>query len=228
MVAQAQWISSVIQGAAKNECSLGEDDLFIDRARAGDEAAFENLVRKYDKRVLGITAKFFRQPDVREDITQEVFIKVYQRLEAFRTGEPFMPWLTKITLNTCYDHLRQMKRRKELKLSEITDEETAWLDRQRSSLAIEAFKSEGERENAADLAEKVLGTLAPDDQMVLLLYERDGLSTAEIAQVMGWSRANVKVRLFRARRALRRTLERLLGSIQLEERMEHHEAVSRD
>jgi RNA polymerase sigma-70 factor (ECF subfamily) len=210
MVARAQWISGVRQKTSETtEHLLMEDDQLINQARAGDETAYEQLVTKYGKRVLSIAARFFRHPDVREDIAQEVFIKVYQSLDMFRPGEPFEPWLTKIALNTCYDHLRQIKRRKELKFSEITEEEAAWLDRQRSEQAMSAFEDEQAREAAARLAEKVLETLAPDDRMALLLFERDGLSTAEIAEILGWSRANVKVRLFRARRALRQTLEHI-------------------
>lgn len=221
MEAQLLWFSSVGEGPFEiEEPPLREDDYLIGQVRAGDEVAFEQLVMKYGKEVLGIAARFFRQADVREDIVQEVFIKIYQSLDAFRPGEPFEPWLRRIALNTCYDHLRQMKRRKELKFSEITDAEADWLDQQRSDQAMEAFEEEQAREVAAGLAEKVLETLAPEDRMALLLYERDGLSTAEIARVMQWSRAKVKVRLFRARRALRRTLQQLLGPTSTRERIQ--------
>jgi RNA polymerase sigma-70 factor (ECF subfamily) len=212
MEAQAQLIGLAKERTSETvEPMLVEDERLISQARAGDELAFEQLVTKYGRRVLGIAARFFRQPEAREDIAQEVFLKVYQSLDVFRRGEPFEPWLTTITLNTCYDHLRQMKRRKELKLSEICEEEIAWLERQRFDQAMKTFESERAREIAAGLAEKVLETLSPEDRMVLLLYERDGFSTAEIARIMGWSRANVKVRLFRARRAMRQTLEQIEG-----------------
>jgi RNA polymerase sigma-70 factor (ECF subfamily) len=213
MAALEQQVSGVRKRTFEIEPSSPvKEGHLIDRARAGDEAAFEQLVAAHGKRVLSIAARFFRQPDVREDIAQEVFIKVYQSLDSFRIGEPFEPWLTRITLNACYDHLRQIQRRKELKLSEITEDETAWLERQGSALAMKTFEQDREREVAAGLAEKVFDTLSPDDRMALLLYERDGFSTAEIAQVLGWSRANVKVRLLRARRSLRRSIEELLSS----------------
>jgi RNA polymerase sigma-70 factor (ECF subfamily) len=190
---------------------LGDYEL-VGRVLAGDEPAFEELVAKYGKRVLGIAARFFRQPEVREDIVQEVFIKIFQSVGSFRRNEPFEPWLTRITVNTCYDHLRQMHRRKELTFSHITNQEAEWLNRQYSLHAVEVFEREEQRRVAAELAEKILATLSPEEQMALLLYERDGLSTAEIANVMGWSRTNVKVKLFRARRALRKTLDQILGA----------------
>lgn len=198
------------------EDPLTEDDQLVARARKGDEAAFERLVEKYARRVFDTAARFFRQPEAVEDIAQEVFLKVFQSLDAFQPGKSMEAWLFTITVNTCYDHLRRMKRRREWKFSELTPEEATWLDQHRLAEAVGAFERERERDIAAGLAEKVLDTLSPEDRMALLLYERDGFSTAEIARMMGWSRANVKVRLFRARRALRQTLERLLDATHVE------------
>ncbi|MBI3951487.1 MAG: sigma-70 family RNA polymerase sigma factor [Acidobacteria bacterium] len=187
-----------------------DDGELIDRARDGDEQAFEELVNKHSSRVLSIAARFFRQPELREDIVQEVFIKVFQSLSSFQPGAPFEPWLTRIAVNACYDQLRRAQRRKELMFSEITDQEADWLNRHYSLQSVELFEQEEQRKVAAGLAEKVLTTLVPEDRMALLLFERDGLTTAEIARALGWSRTNVKVRLFRARRALRKTIEQLV------------------
>jgi RNA polymerase sigma-70 factor (ECF subfamily) len=185
------------------------DDELVERSLAGDSEAFEMLVRRYSRAVFNLAGRFFRQPEMREDITQETFIKAYQALRTYRRGASFERWLMKITVNTCYDELRRMKRRPEFSLADLTDDELAWLEDMFSKPAMEIFEQQRRREQAAELAERLLQTLAPEDRMVMLLYERDGLSTAEIAQMTGWSRSKVKIRLFRARRALDKRIHRL-------------------
>jgi RNA polymerase sigma-70 factor (ECF subfamily) len=190
------------------------DDELVERTLAGDRDAFDMLVTRYSRSVFNLAGRFFRQPEAREDITQETFIKAYQSLHTYRRGASFERWLMRITINACYDELRRLKRRQEFNLADLTDDEVRWLEDALAKPALEKFEQAERNEQAAALAEKLLQALSPEDRMVMLLYERDGLSTAEIAEITSWSRSKVKVRLFRARRALEKRIRRLLTAVE--------------
>lgn len=197
----------------RSEVDIHDDEL-VERSLAGDHEAFDMLVTRYSRSVFNLAGRFFRQPEAREDITQETFIKVYQSLHTYRRGASFERWLMKITINACYDELRRLKRRQEFNLADLTDDEMRWLEDALARPALEEFEQTQRNEQAAALAEKLLQTLSPEDRMVMLMYERDGLSTAEIAEMMSWSRSKVKVRLFRARRALEKRIRRMLATVE--------------
>ncbi len=190
-----------------------DDEELVERSLAGDADAFEMLVKRYGRAVYNLAGRFFRQPEMREDIAQETFLKAYQALHTYRRGASFERWLMKIALNACYDELRRVKRRREFSLADLTEDERTWLEDALAKPAFELFEQRERRAEAAALAEKLLASLRPEDRMVMLLYERDGLSTAEIGQLMGWSRSKVKIRLFRARRALDRRLRQMMRRV---------------
>jgi len=200
------------EGIAKERSPITDDEA-VKQCLAGDREAFEVLVERYSRAVFNLTGRFFRQPELREDIAQEAFIKAYQSLHTYRRGASFERWLMRITVNACYDELRRMKRRQEFTLADLTDDETAWLEEALSKPAMQGFEKKQRSERAAALAEKLLHSLAPEDRMVMLMYERDGLSTAEIAELTGWSRSKVKIRLFRARRVLDKRVRRLSHAV---------------
>ena len=178
------------------------------RARDGDEPAFEELFLRHRRRVALIASRFFRRREQIEEVVQETFAKAFFALGEFsnRQGGSFAAWLARIAFNACYDELRRQKRRPEpASLSEVTEEESARL---RGRL-----RGEGGAESAAvsrDLAAKLLARLSPEDRLVLVMLDAEGLSVAEIAGLLGWSESKVKVRAHRARASLRRVLERFL------------------
>lgn len=196
------------KGIVKQRLGPDDDELVV-RTLAGESEAFEMLVKRYSRAVFNLAGRFFRQPEMREDITQETFIKSYQALKTYRRGASFERWLMKIAVNACYDELRRMKRRPEFSLADLTDDESGWLEDMFAKPAMEIFEQHRRGRQAAELADRLLQTLSAEDRMVMLLYERDGLSTAEIAELTGWSRSKVKIRLFRARRALDKRIRRL-------------------
>lgn len=117
-------------------------------------------------------------------------------------------WLTRIATNTCLNIIRGSKRRPELTVSDLSDDESGWLDQQLTD------ESAGSVENnivAADLADRLLGTLSPEDQQALLMIDGENASIKEVAEATGWSESKVKVRAFRARRKVRETMEKLLS-----------------
>ena len=176
-------------------------------ARGGDDDAFEELFRRHKRRVALIASRFFREPRQIEEIVQESFTKAFFALGEFtnRRDASFAAWLARISFNACYDELRRQKRRPEGSLGEPTEEEAALLR--------ERVRGHGDAESEAisrDLAAKLLARLAPEDRLVLVMLDVEGLTVAEIAALTGWTGSKVKVRAHRARAHLRRVLERFL------------------
>ena len=182
----------------------------VTRVGAGDEEAFEELFNRHRRRVALIASRFFRQREQVEEIVQEAFTKAYFALGDFSNTQEasFASWIARIAFNACYDELRRMKRRPESALSNISEEENVWLKEQlRAGEAGDGIESAAV---ARDLAGKLLSRLSPEDRLVLIMLDVEGLSVSEIAQLTEWSSSKVKVRAHRARARLRRVLKRFL------------------
>lgn len=192
----------------------------IRRAQEGDQQAFEVLLRLYDRHVCAIIGSFLRRKQDVEDLAQDVFLKAYLAIGRFRPGAPFAPWLRRITVNTCYDHLRRIRRRSEITFTDLGEGERDFMHR----LAEKGYPSlgnqSGDQVAARDLAERVLAGLTPKDRLVITLREVHGFEIAEIAGAIGCTRAAAKVRLWRARRAMQAWFQHL---IRQEEEAAHRE-----
>ncbi len=194
-----------------NSCEEASDLALARRAREGDESAFEEIMRRYSPRVFRFASRFFRQRSLVEEAAQEVFLKAFTQLGSYRGRGSMEGWLTRITTNTCLNLLRSSKRRPELRVSDLTEDESTWLDNQMAEAATERHKSSERSSVAADLAERVLHTLSPDDQLVLILIDGEDASVKEVVEMTGWSASKVKVQAFRARRRMREGVEKLLA-----------------
>jgi len=181
-------------------------------ARGGDESAFGEIVRRHSPRVFRVASRFFRRREQAEEAAQEIFLKAFTELGSYEARGSFEGWLTRIATNTCLNLLRSQKRRTpELTAADLTEDEGAWLDTQLSDVAAERHRAAENATVAADLADKVLDTMSPDDRLALTLVDGEELSVKEVAEVTGWSESKVKVQAFRARRRMREAVERLLG-----------------
>lgn len=180
------------------------------QAQDGDESAFSEIVRRYSPRVFSVASRFFRQRDSVEEAAQEIFLKAFTQLKSFEGRGSMEGWLTRIATNTCLNLLRSAKRRPELTVSDLTDDENKWLDGQLSSIASEPRHSVEQTLIAADLADRVLDVLPPEDQLALLMIDGEDASVKEVAEATGWSESKVKVRAFRARKKVREAMEKLL------------------
>jgi RNA polymerase sigma-70 factor, ECF subfamily len=118
-------------------------------------------------------------------------------------------WLTRIATNTCLNLLRAAKRRPELVTSDLTEDETTWLERVSDSSRGHSLNAE-QKVIAVDLAERVLATLTAEDRLALTMIDGEGASVNDVAQATGWSESKVKVRAFRARKKAREVLQKLL------------------
>ena len=179
------------------------------QAQDGDESAFAEIVRRYSPRVFSVASRFFRQRSLVEEAAQEVFLKAYTQLGSFEGRGSFEGWLTRIATNTCLNMIRGAKRRPESTVSDLTNDEQNWLEQQ-SGDGSEPFAVENNLV-AADLADRLLSVLPPEDQQALLMIDGQDASIKEVAEATGWSESKVKVRAFRARRKLREAMESLLN-----------------
>lgn len=174
------------------------DESLISAVLAGDDGAFARLVARYKRRVFGLAYRFARDNDELEDLSQEVFIKAYSKLGSFRHDSPFEPWITKIAVRVCYDALRA--RRFEKRIQSIDD--------MPHDIGDHTEAARDQTRQARQLLRWAMSFLSPDERMVITLMELEEMSVRETAELTGWSEANVKVRAFRARHALKKILEK--------------------
>ena len=182
----------------------------IQRAQEGDHRAFEALLKLHDRRVFAIIGSFLRRRQDVEDLAQEVFLKAYLAIGRFRPGAPFAPWLHRIAVNACYDHLRGIRRRHEIVIADLAEGEADFLQHHIEKGSPAAGGDTADRVAARDLAERILATLSPKNRLAITLREVQGFEIAEIASALGCSRPAAKVRLFRARRAMQAALRELI------------------
>ncbi|HJR05870.1 MAG TPA: sigma-70 family RNA polymerase sigma factor [Pyrinomonadaceae bacterium] len=181
-------------------------------ARAGDEAAFAEIMRRYSPRVFRFASRYFRQRELVEEAAQEVFLKAFTQLDSFEGRGSMEGWLTRITTNTCLNLLRSARRRPELTVSDLTEDESTWLDDRLAGTSLERHQASERSLVAADLAGRVLETMSPEDQLVLTLIDGEDMPVKEVAKMTGWSVSKVKVQAFRARRKMRKAVEQLLAN----------------
>jgi RNA polymerase sigma-70 factor, ECF subfamily len=202
--------ASAADASAVEPSDEPSDLALVNQARDGDEMAFEQLFNRHKRRVSLIASRFFRQREQIEEVLQESFTKAYFALADFSNTQEnsFAAWLARIAFNTCYDELRRLKRRPEGALSDVSEEESDWL---KENLPATASGSDIEAVAVSrDLATKLLSRLSPEDRLVLVMLDAEGMSVSEIASLMKWSVPKVKVRAHRARAHLRRALKRFL------------------
>jgi RNA polymerase sigma-70 factor, ECF subfamily len=192
---------------ARSPGGLTADKELIQRCQQGDQAAFELLVRKFERRVFGLIYQMVRSPSEVEDIAQEVFTKLYFSLPQFRLEASFEAWLYRITINQCYDFLRKRKRDAQVAESDLSEEETRFFERF-GSITHVPFPDVSKRLELRQTAETLLSTLPPKDRSLLILKEVEELSIEELTQIFKASASAIKLRLFRARNQLRSVYER--------------------
>lgn len=192
---------------AQASASESQDWDLVQRCLQGDSMAFADLVRRYERLVFRIAGGFLRDRGEVEDVAQEAFLKAYEALSGFRAGAPFGPWIAQIATRTCYDRLRARQRRGEVAWDDLSVSE------QSEARSFAAGRPADDTTAARDLAERALAALPPKDRQALILADALGHTAAEVGQVMGCTALAVRLRLHRARRAMRKAAERLLDGM---------------
>jgi RNA polymerase sigma-70 factor (ECF subfamily) len=168
----------------------------IRRAQKGDEAAFNEVVLAYRRRILGTIARLIGHPDDVEDVGQEVFLRLYFSIDQLRTAEVFEPWLYRLTVNAAYDYLRRMRRRQESRMSDLSEQQVMLAD---ASAGGKRRDEEERRTRVKELAQSLLGQVSEEDRILLTLKEVEGLSLKDLEKIYRVNENALKVRLFRAR-----------------------------
>lgn len=188
------------------------DDELIAEARSGRSESFSELAMRHRPRVERLCQRFFSDPEIARDLVQEGFLKAFAALASYRAEMPFGAWLRAIVVNVCYDELRRRKRRPEELVGDFSEPELEWMQVVSTATPEELVGAAEERREAHDLAHRLLDTLKPEDRMVLVLKDSEDLAVSEIAGMLGWSEAKVKIRAFRARQILRKQAERIMST----------------
>jgi RNA polymerase sigma-70 factor (ECF subfamily) len=176
----------------------------IQRAKVGDDAAFNQVVSAYRKRIFGTVARLIGRPEDVEDVAQEVFLRLYYSLDQLRTPEVFEPWLYRLTVNASYDYLRKQRRRAESRMADLSEEQVMMAD---AAAGGKNNSDEQRRKQARELVESLLGSVSPEDRILLMLKEVEGRSIKELEQIYGVKENALKVRLFRARQRVLKAFE---------------------
>ena len=176
---------------------MQEDDLIL-RSKHGDLESFNQLVEKYQREVYNLALRMLGQASAADDATQEAFISAFRGIGQLRSDN-FRAWLLRITANTCRDQLRSLRRHPTTPLDELVL--NTEVDRSAQSPEDYAIN----RELGAEIANALL-TISNEQRMAVILYDIEGLSYEEIAQVMNCSLGTVRSRISRGRERLRHYL----------------------
>jgi RNA polymerase sigma-70 factor (ECF subfamily) len=205
-----------VEAVLSTETSLPklEERSLVAEAQAGNRAAFEELVRRYDRDVLRLALNLMKRPEDARDVYQDAFLKVYRNLHRFRFECSFYTWLYRIVTNVCLDHLRRRQSRPEDQAPEGNavhqdDGGTDFFERQREHRpTLDPERCMMGKELGAQIA-AAMARLSPRERVVFEMKHYQGLKLRAIGDALGTSEETVKNSLFRATRKLRNQLGEL-------------------
>jgi RNA polymerase sigma-70 factor (ECF subfamily) len=171
------------------------DDRLVERARAGDEEAFEDLVRRYEKPIYYLALRFVKEEQAAADLAQTAFLKAYEGLRGFRGQASFKTWLYRIAMNLCKNYLRDQGKKKVESLGEMDPPSTA-----------NPLRELIEHESQALLA-RAWARLPEKQRMTVVLKVQEGMKYREIAAVMGSSVGTIKANFHHACTRLKAMLQ---------------------
>lgn len=186
--------------ATQQDYSSNSDEKLVRAAQKGDMAAFEELVARHRDKIYARAFSMMRNEDEAIDLSQEAWVKGWQRLKQFQGESSFVTWMTRIVINLCLDQLRKQKRHRAESI-ELMEEESGGVERQMPVVTVNP--TEGlERKELRQRIDRALGQLSNEHRTVLILHEFEELEYKEIAKKMGCSIGTVMSRLFYARRRM--------------------------
>lgn len=200
--AKWSWESPHLEVPTTNR--LDADAQLVERCLSGQDAAWEDLVRQHTRRVYSICYRFTNSDAEAQDLTQDVFLRVFKNLKSFRAGEGlFVVWLTRLTRNLLIDHYRRTRMER---ATESIEDQAATLEETTGSIA----RTEGmlAGREASELLQEALQKLSPDLRETVILRDLEELEYREIAEILNVPEGTVKSRLNRGRAELARVLRR--------------------
>jgi RNA polymerase sigma-70 factor, ECF subfamily len=200
---------STIQSPEGQE--IHPDVALVERARAGDLAAFDQLVRQYERQVFRIAQHITQNREDAQDVVQDAFFKAYQKLEQFQGNSKFYTWLVRIAVNEALMRLRKRRTAKTVSMDEDVQTEDGSLPRDFADWSPNPEQQYKQAE-LKEILQKTIQGLPPGFRTVFTLRDVEGLSTEETAEALNLSIPAVKSRLLRARLQLRERLSRYFRS----------------
>jgi RNA polymerase sigma-70 factor (ECF subfamily) len=204
------------QGAAKRVSDPEENEsLFIARLVARDEAAFNELVVTYERRVFALVFRMLGRRDEAEDVAQEVFVQVFKAIDQFRGDSKLSTWIYRIAVNLCKNRSKYLSRR------HAGEQDDIHAIADRAPLSAAKGVSVGDVSRPDELVEgmqlervvkQAIAELEPDFREALILRDVEDMSYDEIASVTGLAVGTVKSRIHRARIQLRTLVEKRMGA----------------
>ncbi|MEL6194429.1 MAG: sigma-70 family RNA polymerase sigma factor [Bacteroidota bacterium] len=174
-----------------------KDKEIIERVKAGEQAAFRELVNTYKDDAFALACSILKEPELAEDVLQEVFLKVFQKIRSFKYQSSFYTWLYRIVVNRSYNELRRNKSRRTEVLENVPESQ------QGTDLP--------DPNNVNEYVILSLNQMKADEALVLRLFYLSELSIEEVIQVTGFGKSKVKVSLHRGRKNLADLLRKYLG-----------------
>jgi RNA polymerase sigma-70 factor, ECF subfamily len=181
-----------------------ETAILVQRVLAGDPNAFEQIVRRHERRVLTLALRLLAVPDDAQDAAQEVFLRAFKYLHRLNLEKPIEPWLVRMTVNVCRDAGRKRSHRQNT-FPELTNPELA--------PAPESANPHHELagEQRKQLLWKALDTLPEKERLAVVLRDVEGFSTAEVAEILESSESTVRSQVSRARLRIKDAIDRMTG-----------------
>ena len=198
-----------IEAGLVDDAPANSDQVLVSRVQNGDVAAFDHLVRKYRERLFGIIYNLTSNREDAADLTQDAFIKAFSSINRFKGNSAFFTWLYRIGVNTTLSHLKRNRFRRFFSLENIQEEGT-------NAMVLETLAAKHKSERGALLSElqeklnEAMQKLSPKHRTVVVLFEIEGLSHQEIADIVGCSVGTVRSRLHYAKQQLQADLKHFL------------------
>lgn len=197
----------VLPASGKLEESEPIPKQLLERVKARDEAAARELVERLHPVVARVVMGHLGKRDEPEDLMQEVYLKVFGKLDQYRGEVPFVHWVSRIALNTCLDRLRRQKVRPECRFSDLGDQEQEMV---RATPEVEVA-TEFQQATALELIERLLAGMPEQEAWLIRELELKGRTIAEVCGETGWNAGLTRIRAFRARRRLKAVFRKLEG-----------------
>ena len=198
-------VMSKTDASPSKDTSIAE---VIARVRAGDQAAARELIAQTRQIVGRIARSNLPRRSTEEDLVQEVYLKIFSRLGQYRGDAPFEHWVSRVAVTTCVNQLRAQRRRPELRMADLSSGEALMLE---ATVWDPHERLPGEAFAARELLVQLLARLRPEDRMLVVWFELEERTIADIEALTGWNSNFIKMRLFRARRKLKRCFAAFSG-----------------
>ena len=189
--------------ADENVSSPTTTEALVERCLAGDQSAWNQIVRQHWRKVFNLAYKFVGRHDEAEDLTQDIFLKIFKALHTFDRRANFQTWLISISRNLCIDHYRSVRKERETMARDVDASQLTPVSRERGP------HSQLEQHDLRDLVRLALAELPPALRQAVVLRDLQEFSYQEIAEQLGLPEGTVKSRINRGRLELARQLRRL-------------------